>query len=47
MSFDGIQIEIGLVGGAANAPLVYLRWDNAALVGLLLVKRASHLLINL
>ena len=30
-----------------DAPLVDLRWDHAALVGLLLVQRAAHLLVDL
>ena len=47
MPFDGVEIELGLVRGATDAPLVYLRRDDAALVGLLLVQWAAHLLVDL
>jgi hypothetical protein len=47
VAFDGVEIELGLVGRAADAPLVDLGWDDAALVGLLLVQRPAHLLVDL
>ena len=47
MPLDGVEIELSLVRGAADAPLVYLGWNDAALVGLLLVQWATHLLIDL
>ena len=47
VAFDGVEIELGLVGGSTDAPLVDLRRDDAALVGLLLVQRSTHLLVDL
>ena len=47
MPLNGIEIELGLVRRATDAPLVDLGRDDAALVGLLLVQGSAHLLIDL
>ena len=47
MPFDGVEIELGLVRRTTDAPLVDLGRDDAALVGLLLVQWAAHLLVDL
>lgn len=44
---DGVEVELGLVRRATDAPLVDLGRDDAALVGLLLVQWPAHLLIDL
>lgn len=43
---DGIQIELRLIRSATDAPLVNLRWNDAALVCLLLVQWSAHLIIH-
>lgn len=41
VAFNGVQIELILVGCSADAPLVDLWWDGSALVGSLLVQAAD------
>lgn len=47
MSFDRVEIKLGLVGSPTDTPLIHLWRNHAALVCLLLMQRSPHLVTHL